>query len=133
MDKYPEIEVYNGNYNLVNFKLPNNYKKLAKSIDDGFKKYMEMEAKSILKQFEVTCDNPNLQWGEDGLECLIIGHGGNSAAHIIEGPGGNSAAHIIEGPDSVKRWVFKNIVWGNEALALFGIISRYMNALEHKK
>jgi len=109
--KFPRI--YKGY--VLEYEVPENYEELIKNIDEQFIKITENLAKKVLEEFG-GYKYPSFQWDEKrGLHSIVIGNG--------------RGAYL----DSyTRRWIFKNIGYENQALAVFNIISMYLNKLQEK-
>ena len=109
--KFPRI--YNGY--ILEYEVPENYEELIKNIDEKFIKVTENLAKKVLEEFG-GYKYPSFQWDKKrGLHSIVIGNG--------------RGAYLNDN----RRWVFKNIDYENQALAVFNIISTYFNKLQQTK
>ena len=121
--KYPRIE-FHKSYNKwsysLDYEVPENYEKLIKNIDENFIKKTQNLAKLVLKEFDVVCEYPVFQWNEKrGLHSIYIGDG--RRALLLENSLGKN-----------ERYFFQNISESWHALALFNIISLYLNKLQDR-
>lgn len=111
--KYPRIE-FSGIYHL-DLEVPEHYNELIKNIDENFIRGTKNLAQLILKEFEAGGSLFNLQFDEKkGLYGIHIGKG--------------RGAYLYE-----NKWIFKNIDESWQALAVFNIISLYLNRLQEYK
>lgn len=110
--KFPRI--YKGYF--LAYEVPENYEESIKNIDEKFIKVTENLAKKVLEEFETGYKYPSFRWDEKrGLHSIVIGDG--RGAYLNKDNG---------------RWIFKNIAYEDQALAVFNIISMYLNKLQQK-
>lgn len=120
--RYPEIRFHNKEQYGLNFEVPKNYKELVKKIDEDFIRGTQNSAKLVLKEFEVHCEFPQFQWDKErGLHAIHIGEG--RGAYLGCG----------ENLEEDEGYIFKNIDESWQALAVFNIISLYLNRLQEYK
>ncbi len=112
--KYPRIN-FTGAYHL-DLDVPENYKEIVKNIDENFIRGTENLAKIVLKEFEAEDIPTSFQWDKErGLCGINIGQCG---------------IFLYEN----KKYIFKNIDESWQALAVFNVISLYLNKLmDYKK
>jgi len=109
--KFPRI--YKGY--VLEYEVPENYEELIKNIDEQFIKRTQDLAKRVLEEFGHGYKYPSFQWDEKrGLHSIVIGNG--------------RGAYLNDN----RRWVFKNIVYEDQALTVFNIISMYLNKLQER-
>lgn len=112
---YPEIRFHNKEQYSLNFEVPDTYNELVNKIDEDFIRGTINSARPVLKEFGVRCEFPQFQWDEKrGLHSIYIGDG--------------RGAYLYE-----NKWIFKNIDESWQALAVFNIISLYLNRLQEYK
>lgn len=99
---------------MLDFQFPEDYKALFKRTDDNFKRETENLFKFTLEEWNINPTIEDFHWDDEiGLEAIHLGEG--------------SGAYFI--PDK-RKWVYKNIDRYYQALAVFNMISLYLNRLE---
>ena len=112
--KFPRI--YKGY--ILDYEVPENYEELVKNIDEKFIKATKNLAKKVLEEFEIESKYPYFHWdNKKGLEAIHLGREGRGAFFNKDN----------------RKWVFKNIDESWQALAVFNIISLYLNRLQQTK